>query len=449
MKRLLWAWTLAVVVTDVAQADDLARKGVFGAAFAPVTEAEAKAAEVPVNTAAKVSRVTPGLTAAAIDVKVGDIIVSFAGEAYKGPALIQRFIKRNPSGAPLTVEVLRDAKKVKLSGKLVERPRQKEEGMDVLYTSVTSKGKMIRMIVTSPKGKTANPTLFLIGGIGAYSVDGDFAATAYGNVLGPIARKGYAIVRIDKPGQGDSEGPDYGDLLFDDECDAYLQALKLAKTLPMVDKDRIAIFGHSMGGAFGPLVAAQEKVAGVATYGTMSKTWLEYQLENIRRQSLLAGASATDVDKMMHAQAEVNFYIFGKGMALEDVRKQHPELSEALNEFAPDGKTYSGVGIPFFQQLATKNLPEAWAKAGCDVLAMYGENDFITCEADHRFIADTVNAASPGKGEFQLVPQSDHGFTKTTSQKDSLTNWGKGGTFNPAVIDVLGTWLEKVIGKGA
>jgi len=120
-----------------------------------------------------------------------------------------------------------------------------------------------------------------------------------------------------------------------------------------------------------------------------------------------------------------------------------------LNEFAPDGKTYSGVGIPFFQQLATKNLPEAWAKAGCDVLAMYGENDFITCEADHRFIADTVNAASPGKGEFQLVPQSDHGFTKTTSQKDSLTNWGKGGTFNPAVIDVLGTWLEKVIGKGA
>jgi hypothetical protein len=111
----------------------------------------------------------------------------------------------------------------------------------------------------------------------------------------------------------------------------------------------------------------------------------------------------------------------------------------------PDGKTYSGVGLPFFQQLAKKNLLEAYAKANTRVAAIYCENDFLSGGEDHALVADAVNKQKPGTGEYIRIPESDHGFSKTSSQLDSMQNWGRGGRpFNPAIIDVLGKWLERV-----
>ena len=43
------------------------------------------------------------------------------------------------------------------------------------------------------------------------------------------------------------------------------------------------IFGHSMGGVFGPILASEIPIRGIAVYGTVAKTWTEYCLENWRR----------------------------------------------------------------------------------------------------------------------------------------------------------------------
>jgi pimeloyl-ACP methyl ester carboxylesterase len=285
----------------------------------------------------------------------------------------------------------------------------------------------------------------MIGGIGAYSIDGDFATAPYGTTLGPIAKGRFATVRIDKPGQGDSEGPSYTDLPFEVEQDAYLQALRLAKTFPFVDKNRIAIFGHSMGGAFGPLVAAEEPVAGVAVMGTMIKTWMEYTLENTRRQSLLAGASAEQVDQSIRQLSGLLHYLYNMGMSPEQIIKEKPEYAAMMRQMSPDLKTYSGVGLPFFQKLSTINLPAAWAKFEGKALSLWGENDFISTEYDHQFLADIMNARRPGSGEFVRVPQTDHGFFMTSSQKDSQQKWGKpGNTYNPKTLEVLTDWLNRL-----
>jgi pimeloyl-ACP methyl ester carboxylesterase len=426
--------------------DPLPRKAALGVAFAPVNAEEAKAAGLPAGATAKVLTVAPGLTGQALGLKAGDILVEFGGNAMVGAKTVLDYLRVNPSGKQVDAKVLREGKTLSMSGKLIERPRmQPPADYDVRYDQVLSNGKRIRIIVTSPKGGKPSPTLFMIGGIGAYSIDGEFASTPYGNILATFAKTGYTVVRVDKPGQGDSEGPVYTELLFDDELDAYLQALRLVKTLPTVDKDRIAIFGHSMGGAFGPLIAAQEKVAGVAVKGTMSKTWVEYILENTRRQSLLAGAPAGAVDAELRKVSEVAHYAFNRGMSFGEIAKAHPSLAQTVQQMSPDGKTYSGVGLPFFQQLANKNLAEAWAKTDAKVLTLWGENDFISTEWDHEFVVSTVNAARPGTAKYQRVPESDHGFNKTTSQRDSMERWGKGGTFNDNIIGILKDWLTEVL----
>lgn len=422
----------------------LPRKATLGAQLSSTNEVRSKQLGVPLNSV-EIARVLPGTTAEALKLEVGDVVLALNGKKVPTVADLTGQLRSVLGGASVSVSVIRGGKTISLTGTAVERPRQKGDGIVVQYDQVLSQGKRIRVIETHPNGEGPFPTIFWIGGIGAYSLDGEYPGIAYGNIMGPLSKE-YAIVRIDKPGQGDSEGPVYSELGFDTELDAYLQAVRLTKTLNFVDKNRIAIVGHSMGGAFGPLVASQESVAAVAAIATMSKTWTEYMLENTRRQSLLGGAPADAVDQEMVGLAAVCFHLFNEQMKPADIIRKYPALKSQVNGMIPDGKTYSGVGIQFFQQLAQKNLPAAWLKTNAKVAAIWGENDFISTRSDHEYIAEFMNKKRPGSAEFILVPHSDHGFSDTTSMLDSMQKWGRGGKFNPNIIEILGGWLKRAMG---
>lgn len=432
------------VFAQIERGAPLPRKGALGVQLAPLTPEELKAASI--EKGVKVNGVLPSLTGEKLKLQAGDVILSVNSAAVGAPAEISRAMSGLYGGSKIALEVLRSGRKERLEGTVAERPKQKEDGFKVIYDQVVSQGKRIRVIITHPEGKGPFPALYLIGGIGAYSVDGDFGSAPYGNVIGPIAKSGFATIRIDKPGQGDSEGPAYTDLLFDDELDAYRQALKLAKSLPVINPDKIAVFGHSMGGCFGPLLAQEGGLAGVAVYGTLAKTWVEYMLENSRRQSLLAGAKPGDVDAGMRGEAAIAHLIYNEGLSPAEAKEKHPKWAEAVQASYPDGKTYSGVGIRFFQQLAAKNLMGAWEKTNAKVLSIYAENDFLCCREDHEFIASTVNSLRPGTAEFRLLEKTDHGFSETTSQRDSQQRWTQPGKkFNPTIISVLTDWLKKAL----
>lgn len=420
---------------EVKRGDPLPRNGALGAQLQPDPAG-----------GVRIVRVLPGLTAESLKLQDGDILASLNDTKISSVADVQGFMRTNKAGKELKVVVKRGEKEVSASGKILPRPFQKAEGMNVRYDQVLSNGKRIRVIVTSPKTAGPHPTVFVIGGIGAYSLDGDFASIGYGNILEPIAKAGYAIVRIDKPGQGDSEGPAYTDLGFNVELDAYIQALRLSKTLPEVDKDRIAIFGHSMGGTFGPLVAAEEKVKGVAAAATLYRSWIEYVLENSRRQMTLSGNSAGAIDEQMRRLTALNHYLYNEDLSPADIAKKSATMKETVEAEIPDGKTYSGVGIPFFRELSKKNLGEAWMKSDCQVLALWGEAEFISGLTDHQMIVDAVNRVRPGTAELKTLANSDHGFFNVKDARESAAKWGTGqAPFNPNVIDALLDWLNRKI----
>ncbi|HVT13854.1 MAG TPA: alpha/beta fold hydrolase [Fimbriimonadaceae bacterium] len=424
----------ALCCADVERGAPLPRKGFFGVA----SVADAKGV--------KVTRIVGGGAAEACGLKTGDVIEAVNGKKVADVAGFVALVRTINGGEKFDVRYLRDGKEANAKGTMTERSRQVEANLDVIYDQVVSMGKRIRIMITKPKGDGKFPTLFLIGGIGAYSVDAPFSAMPYGNVLGPIANAGYVTVRIDKPGQGDSEGPEYKNLAFNVEQDAYLQALRLAKTLPFVDPSRIAIYGHSMGGCFAPLVASQEPVKAVIANGTLFKSFTEYMLENTRRQSELGGAAEDQLDKDQKLLDAVMHFVFDENQTPAQVERRHPDLAAFTKQTFPDGETYSGVGIRFFRELSHINLPEAWSKTKCDVLALYGENDFLSGRDDHERIAAYVNKLRPGTAQFILMPNCDHIFTKTTSMRDSMDKWGKGGEFNPIIVQTLLDYLKKELG---
>jgi pimeloyl-ACP methyl ester carboxylesterase len=160
----------------------------------------------------------------------------------------------------------------------------------------------------------------------------------------------------------------------------------------------------------------------------------------------MSGATPAQVDDMTKGFAALTHYLYHEGKSPKQIIKEHPEMKAIVMENIPDLQTYSGVGIPFFQQLAKKNLMASWEKVNAKVLVLYGENDFISTESDHSYLADCLNKQKPGKAQYVKVPNSDHGFFNTSSPLDSMEKWGRGGTpFNSNIVDILSKWLKEIL----
>lgn len=426
-------------------AQGLPRKAVFGAQLLAPTAEQRTAAGLKEGEGIVLGNIVAGLSAEKAGLKTGDVLISVDGTPVGTPQNVVQALRLKTGGETTKLVVFRGGKREELTITMVERPKQKPDGFDVIYDEVESLGKRIRVIITKPQTPGKHATVMLIGGIGAYSVDGDFPSVAYGNIMGPIAKAGYVTVRIDKPGLGDSEGPIYTELPFSVELDAYRQTLKKLPSYDFINADKINIFGHSMGGAFGPILASEIKLNGVCVGGTVCKNWIEYFVENTRRQALLGGMSHADVGDYIRRVAAFQHYLFYEGKSPEEIAKARPELADTVRSQVPDGKTYSGVGLGFWQELCKINFEGYWSKVDAHVMAFWGENDFIATEEDHPMIVGIVNKNHPGKAEYVKLPESDHGFFKTTSFLDSLQKWGRpGNQFNPNVVDAILAWLKKV-----
>ncbi len=434
---------LALLFMACSIAQPLPRKGLLGAQLLALS-ADAKSA-AGVESGVLVGTVFPGTTAEAHGLKSGDVVVSIDGKPITTPAEGVAAANTVLVGLRFEMRIVRGRDPQTLSMTMQERPRDKGENYEVLYDHVVSNGRRIRTLISKPTGPGKRPVFFLIQGLGGFSLDNPIGTGAYAPLVKSFVDEGWVTVRVDKPGQGDSEGGPTADEGFDAELDCYRQALKAIKGYDFVDQDRIFIFGHSMGGCFGPIIASEEKVAGIAVYGTVVKTWLEYWLENVRRQQLLAGSTYADLHESMQSLGRFMHYLFKEKLGPDDIKKQHPDLTALTNSFFPNGVHMSTRVMDFWRELDAKNFASFWERVSANVLAMWAENEFIATREDHVMIADIVNSKRPGTAEFVVVKESDHGFFKTTSATDSHRKWGQpGGEFNPEVIRLLKEWIAKV-----
>lgn len=443
---LVVAVCVVVVLRGVAGADELPRRGgQLGVRIAAVPDEIRTRANLKPDEGVVVEIVAPDSAAARAGLKPGDLLLTIDGRAIEGvPAFLQT-IPRMKAGQRFAFGVLREGKKISAPVTLGLRPPDRGASFDVLYRHVKSKGVRIRTIVTRPHAPGPHPALVLLQGAAAASIDEPLAsASAYSRILHAFAEAGYVTVRIEKPGIGDSEGGPYADTDFQTELDVYRQALLAVTTTDVVDRDQIFLFGHSMGGVFAPLLAAEIPVRGVVVYGTVVKPWIDYALENTRRQSVLAGNKPETTDAAVSALEVLMQDFFVQGRPYDDVLRSRPTMRSVLQRFFPD-RRYDGRALRFWSQLQRTDLAAAWTKGTAHVLAIWGKNDFIASEDDHPRIAALVEKARPGRGASLVLDDIDHGFRQTTSIEDSFRRWNTPrGEVNLAVITAVKAWMDKV-----
>jgi pimeloyl-ACP methyl ester carboxylesterase len=443
MRSALLASAFLLVCSVFSQSDALPRKGMFGAQLLVLTDEMKSTAGV--DAGVLIGSITPNTTASVGGLNQGDIVYSIDGRDVESPQEAVAAISGIQVGSRFEVKLVRNQERRSLSLTMLEKPRDKGANYEVIYDHVVSNGRRIRTMISKPAKPGKHPVFFLIQGLGNFSLDNPIGTGAYADILKPFVDEGWVTVRVDKPGQGDSEGGPTADEDFDAELDCYRQALKAIKKYDFVDPDRIFIFGHSMGGCFGPIVASEEKVAGIAVYGTVLKTWTEYWLENVRRQQLLGGASYVQVHDNLQNISRFMHYLLKERLNAEEIKLRYPDLQSTVNQNVPDGKHMSTRTVEFWRQLDSKNFASYWERVDAHVLTMWGENEFISTREDHGMIAEIVNGKRPGTAEFVIVRESDHGFYKTTSAADSHRKWGQPGSeFNPEVVRLLREWFNKV-----
>jgi len=439
-----------------AQGDTLPRRPVLGAQLIAMTDEQRAAAKVPAGRGVQIGNTPAGLSAEKSGLKTGDVLLSLDGKDVSTPAQIVAWMPLQAAGKSVPIVYFRDGKEVKGTLVLVERPRDPgNDKYEVIYSHVRSavgsnaNGRM-RVMISKPKGVTGKrPVFMVIQGLGKFSQDVPLSQDGlYNFILRHFAENGFVTVRVDKPGEGDSEGGPYNDTDLKEETDIYLQTLRMIKTLDYVDPNDVFLFGHSMGGIIGPNVVTQEPVRGFIVGGTCFKTWLEYWMENVRRQAVFGGMPYAEVDQYVRGQAIVTQMLLVDRKPAAEIKQMYPQYAAAVDATSPDGKTFQGRTLDFWSQLANENLPAYWAKISFPTLAIWSENDFISTKEDHEMIAAAVNQNSAGKGEFLQLPRSDHGFYETTSFMDSTQKFGRPGSkLNLNIIEVLDQWIKKVRGS--
>ena len=251
---------------------------------------------------------------------------------------------RNPSGG-LDAEVWVDSRRRLL------RLRLLTVGLDVARQDVTlvstrltsmsypgdetvripSSGFSLAGTLTTPVDREAPaggrwPAVVLVAGSGPVDRDETVAGIPiFGQLAGALVDAGFLVLRYDKRGIGQSGGrPESAEL--DDYAEDLREVVRYLDDRDDVDRDRIAVVGHSEGGWVGLLAAARErKVGALALIATPGTSGAELVLEQQRHELVRLNASPDEQQAKIALQQRIHDALIGDGSwdgVPDDVRRQ-------------------------------------------------------------------------------------------------------------------------------
>jgi pimeloyl-ACP methyl ester carboxylesterase len=311
---------------------------------------------------------------------------------------------------------------------------------DIVYRTVAIDHDEYQTIITKPKSVGHYPAVLLIAGLGCYSLDQLKPDDAYAHLLNGLTRRGFVTMRVEKNGEGHSQGP---------PCDSPQSGLQLAVRRSLaglnllsesgfVDHHSIFIFAHSIGPLEGVLVAQKFPVRGFIAAETIGKSWFEYQIENTRRQTLLF-APYDEADRAVRAAEKCNHLFLVDKLRPDQILKDHPDCREYVNTF--------GVSYTYLQQIADLDLAVEWKKVDVPVLVTWGTSDPTTTAEESRYLVNAINSFHPGRATYAEFPGMGHGLELSPSPRAWLEAIQKHqhGEFDEKFLDRVDSWLTGLL----
>lgn len=381
------------------------------------------------DSGALVRRVDAGSPAERAGLRRGDRVLTLNGTPLSDPDTFWPAFRALRGGDTVRAGVRRTregggAEAVDVRLVLDPVPYEAIPGTTVTYGAVrSSRGYLVRTVVTRPvnAGVLRLPGVLFIPWLSCDEVEKpDPGSDGFAHMLRDVAaRSGALLMRVEKPGLGDSQGPDCRFAGLEDELAAYRSALSALRARRDVDTTRIVLLGGSIGGALAPILAAEspQGIAGVVAVGGFTRTWYEHMLDIERRRLTLSGQPPAAVNAAMAGFARFYTEYLLARRTPADVLAAHPELrslwyDEPRHQYDRPAAYYHAV-----QQL---DVEAAWAKVaarGIPALVVWGEYDWIMGRPEAERAVEIVNALHPGSATLAELPKTGHGLTTFPSLK--------------------------------
>ena len=298
---------------------------------------------------------------------------------------------------------------------------------------IPSIGFNLAATMTRPKNVTAAPAVILIAGSGPTDRDETVAGIpVFGHLARDLVAGGFAVVRYDKRGVGQSGGRAESATIADYAEDAR-QALLWLEKQKGIDKNRIALVGHSEGGLVAMLTAGRErgKVAAMVLLATPSANGNDIVLEQQKHMLSKMPIDDAQREEKIALQEKINKAVI-KGTGWTDI----PEAARRVAD------------TPWFYSFLTFNPERAMDDTRQPVLIVQGELDaqVMPEHADH--LAQMARERKGAKVPIEVVkvPGVNHLLVPaTTGEVTEYQSLGPDAKVSPQVTGAIVTFLAKVL----
>jgi pimeloyl-ACP methyl ester carboxylesterase len=320
-------------------------------------------------------------------------------------------------------------------------PEERIDGVDVRYgEAATEKGYRVRTYTSRPRGATGRlPLVAFISWLSCDAVENPRnMRDGWSLMLRQVMRDaGVQLVRIEKPGVGDSEGPACAKSDLDDDMAAFRAGIRSALSDPGADPGRLYLFGGSVGGALVPILAQEFNVKGIIASGGFARTWLEHMLMIERRRLVLSGAAPAEVNAAMRAFGGFYDRTLNEGRTPAQAIAEHPEWKRYWSD-APDGQY--GRPMRYYQQLQALDVEGAWQRVAVPTLIVQGEFDWIMGLEEAQRAAAILAMRSPSLVTYVPRPRMNHHFETFRDPVAAFNE--KGGTYDEGAAAEIVRWLR-------
>jgi len=455
MKRIVLATLIIIVLSQLCFSQQLKRRAYLGIRVKNINDSISQKYKISqgvyIDTLIDITRVKTN------NLLTGDIILGINDSGIINVKQFINIVSSKREGDKADFDILRNGKKKKLIIVFPPYPYETSETTEIIYDNFTFNAGLIRVIVDKPKQVLLKeeklPAILFIQGYTCGSLDNIDDMHPYIQLIKRLCEKGYVVMRIEKPGDGDCYNtPACEDIDFHTEVDVFEEGLNKLKSFNFVDTAKVFIWGHSMGGIIAPIIASRNSLKGIIVYGTVIEPWREYLVEMFRVQNPLFG-----VDPVENENNMINYYRIIHSLFID--KKKPAEIAEdtVLLRLLTDKMEYDennrifSRNYKYLVQIDDYNLTEAWSKTNAYVLSMWGDADI---EAFSRYsqetIVDVVNHYHPGKAEFMVMKGTTHSFAKVESLKDGIKNYNWQyitENFNNDVVEKTDQWINKILAE--
>jgi uncharacterized protein len=312
--------------------------------------------------------------------------------------------------------------------------------------------------LTFPKGKGKFPAVILITGSGQQDRDETlFGHKPFWVIADALSREGFAVLRIDDRGIGETTGKPGTSAEYAQDI---LAAIDFLKSRKEVNPKKIGLMGHSEGGMIAPMVATQSKdvafIVSLAGLGVGGRELLLKQSDDILAKTGTNAAYRGNVQTLNAALYDAAIRLPLEGdikdslqLAFDNWLKAQPDAVLGQMGFKSEvgrknvTRQFDQIGSKWYRYFLKYDPQPILAQIKIPVLALNGSND-LQVSAKENLAGFEKGLMAAGNKSFKTMelPGLNHLFQQC--QKCTVAEYGMlEETFSPEVLKLIIDWLKQ------